>query len=68
MLKSFVDSNKKALGESAEELAAKKKQEEKDLRLRLLIQKNHNFKDKEQQTVLEQKAAENVRNLRDKAH
>ena len=29
LLKSFVDSNKKALGESAEELAAKKTQEEK---------------------------------------
>ena len=62
LLKSFVDSNKKALGESAEELEAKKKQEEKDLRLRLLKEEQQ-LKDKEQQTVLEQKAAENVRNL-----
>ena len=35
LLKTFVDSNKKALGESAEELAAKKTQEEKDLRLKM---------------------------------
>ena len=62
LLKSFVDSNKKALGESAEELAAKKSQEEKDLRLRLLKEERQ-LKDKEKQTVLEQKAAENVRNL-----
>ena len=62
LLKSFVDSNKKALGESAEELAAKKTQEEKDLRLKLL-EEERQLKDKEQQTVLEQKAAENVRNL-----
>ena len=62
LLKSFVDSNKKALGESAEELAAKKSQEEKDLRLRLL-EEELQPKDKEQQTALEQKAAENVRNL-----
>ena len=62
LLKSFVDSNKKALGESAEELAAKKTQEEKDLRLRLL-EEERQLKDKEQQTALEQKAAENVRNL-----
>ena len=34
LLKSFVANNKKALGESAEELAAKKTQEEKDLRLK----------------------------------
>ena len=62
LLKSFVDSNKKALGESAEELAAKKTQEKRDLRLRLLEEEKQ-LKDKEQQTVLEQKAAENVRNL-----
>ena len=62
LLKSFVDSNKKALGESAEELAANKTQEEKDLRLRLL-EEERQLKDKEQQTALEQKAAENVRNL-----
>ena len=62
LLKSFVASNKKALGESAEELAAKKTQEEKDLRLRLL-EEERQLKDKEQQAVLEQKAAENVRNL-----
>ena len=62
LLKSFVDSNKKALGERAEELAAKKSQEEKDLRLRLL-EEELQLKDKEQQTALEQKAAENVRNL-----
>ena len=63
LLKSFVDSNKKALGESAEELAAKKTQEERDLRLKLLEEEEIQLKDKEQQTVLEQKAAENVRNL-----
>ena len=62
LLKSFVDSNKKALGESAEELAAKKTQEERDLRLKLL-EEERQLKDKEQQTVLEQKTAENVRNL-----
>ena len=62
LLKSFVASNKKALGESAEELVAKKSQEEKDLRLRLLKEERQ-LKDKEKQTVLEQKAAENVRNL-----
>ena len=62
LLKSFVASNKKALGESAEELAAKKTQEEKDLRLKLL-EEERQLKDKEQQTVLEQKAAENMRNL-----
>ena len=49
LLKSFVDSNKKALGERAEELAAKKSQEEKDLRLRLL-EEELQLKDKEQQT------------------
>ena len=62
LLKSFVAKNKKALGESAEELAAKKTQEERDLRLKLL-EEERQLKDKEQQTVLEQKAAENVRNL-----
>ena len=62
LLKSFVDSNKKALGKSAEELAAKKSQEEKDLRLRLL-EEERQLKDKEQQTVIEQKTAENMRNL-----
>ena len=54
LLKSFVDSNKKALGESAEELAVKKTQEERDLRLKLL-EEERQLKDKEQQTVLEQK-------------
>ena len=62
LLKSFVDSNKKALGESAEELAVKKTQEERDLRLKLL-EEERQLKDKEQQTVLEQKTAENLRNL-----
>ena len=62
LLKSFVGSNKKALGESAEELAAKKTQEERDLRLKLL-EEERQLKDKEQQTVLEQKTAENLRNL-----
>ena len=62
LLKSFVDSNKKALGKSAEELAAEKTQEEKELRLKLLEEEKQ-LKAKEQQTVLEQKAAENVRNL-----
>ena len=47
LLKSFVASNKKALGKSAEELAAKKTQEEKDLRLRLL-EEERQLKDKEQ--------------------
>ena len=63
LLKAFVDSNKKALGKSAEELAAEKTQEEKDLRLKLLEEEKQ-LKDKEQQTVLEQKTAENVRNLK----
>ena len=54
LLKSFVDSNKKALGESAEELTAEKTQEEKDLRLKLLEEEKQ-LKDKEQRTVLEQK-------------
>ena len=62
LLQTFVDSNKKALGESAEELAAKKTQEETALRLRLL-EEERQLKDKEQQTALEQKTAENVRNL-----
>ena len=62
LLKKFVDSNREALGKSAEELAAEKTQEERDLRLRLL-EEERQLKDKEQQTVLEQKAAENVRNL-----
>ena len=62
LLKTFVDSNREALGKSAEELAAEKTQEERDLRLRLL-EEERQLKDKEQQTVLEQKAAENVRNL-----
>ena len=62
LLKSFVDSNKKALGESAEELAVKKTQEERDLRLKLLEEEKQ-LKDKEQQTVLEQQAAENLQNL-----
>ena len=62
LLKTFVDSNREALGESAEELAAKKTQEERDLRLKLL-EEERQLKDKEQQTVLEQKTAENVRNL-----
>ena len=62
LLKSFVDTNKKALGKSAEELAAEKSQKEKDLRLNLLEQEAQ-LKEKEQQTVLEQKTAENVRNL-----
>ena len=62
LLKSFVDSNKKALGKSAEELTAEKTQEEKDLRLKLLEEEKQ-LKDKEQRTVLEQKTAENLRNL-----
>ena len=62
LLKTFVDSNREALGKSAEELATEKTQEERDLRLRLL-EEELQLKDKEQQTVLEQKAAENVRNL-----
>ena len=63
LLKTFVDSNREALGKSAEELVVKKSQEEKDLRLRLLEEEKQ-LKDKEQQTVIEQKAAENVRNLK----
>ena len=62
LLKSFVDNNKKALGESAEELAAKKTQEERALRLKL-FEEEKKLKDKEQQTVIQQKTAENVRNL-----
>ena len=62
LLKSFVDSNKKALGKSAEELAAEKTQEEKDLRLKLLEEEKQ-LKEKEQQTVIQQKTAENARNL-----
>ena len=62
LLKTFVDNNREALGESAEELAAKKTQEERDLRLKLL-EEERQLKDKEQQTVHEQKTAENLRNL-----
>ena len=62
LLKSFVDNNKKALGKSAEELTAEKTQAERDLRLKLLEEEKQ-LKDKEQQTGLEQKTAENVRNL-----
>ena len=61
--KSFIDSNRKALGKSAEELAAEKAQEARDLRLRLL-EEERQLKDKEKQTALEQKTAENVRNLK----
>ena len=63
LLKAFVDNNKKALGESAEELAAKKSQEETALRLKLL-EEEKKLKDQEQQTVIEQKAADNVLNLK----
>ena len=52
LLKSFVDNNKKALGKSAEELAAEKNQKEKDLRLKLL-EEEKKLKEKEQQIVLE---------------
>ena len=62
LLKSFVDSNKKAIGKSAEELTAEKTQEETALRLKLL-EEEKKLKDKEQQTVIQQKTAENVRNL-----
>ena len=63
LLKTFVDNNKKALGESAEELVAKKTQEERDRRLKLL-EEEKKLKDQEQQTVLEQKTADNVLNLK----
>ena len=62
LLKSFVDSNKKAIGKSAEELTAEKTQEETALRSKLL-EEEKKLKDKEQQTVIQQKTAENVRNL-----
>ena len=62
LLKSFVDSNREAVGKSAEELAAEKTQDERALRQKL-AEEERQLKDKEQQTALEQKAAENVRNL-----
>ena len=62
LLKSFVGSNKKALGKSAEELAAENTQKERDLRLKLLEEEKQ-LKEKEQQTVIQQKTAENARNL-----
>ena len=62
LLKSFVDRSKKALGESAEELAVKNTQDEIALRQKL-AEEERQLKDKEQQSALEQKAAENARNL-----
>ena len=62
LLKSFVDSNREALGQSAEELTAKKNQDEKALRQRL-TEEERQLKEREKQTTLEQKAAENVQNL-----
>ena len=61
--KAFSKQYSGALGSSAEELVVKKTQEEKDLRLKLLEEEERQLKDKEQQTVLEQKTTDNVRNL-----
>ena len=60
--KAFSKQYSDALGKSAEELAAEKTQKERDLRLKLLEEEKQ-LKEKEQQPVLEQKTAENVRNL-----
>ena len=62
LLKSFVDSNREALGKSAKELAAEKTQEKRALRQRL-AEEERQLKEREKQTTLEQKAAENVQNL-----
>ena len=59
--KAFSKQYSDALGKSAEELAAEKTQKERDLRLKLLEEKQ--LKEKEQQTVIQQKTAENARNL-----
>ena len=62
MLKSFVVSNREALGKSAEELAAEKNQDERALRQRL-AEEEQQLKESEKHAALKQKAAENVRNL-----
>ena len=62
LLKSFVDSNREALGKSAEELSAEKNQDERALRQRL-AEEERQLKEREKQATLEQKTAENVRNL-----
>ena len=62
LLKTFVDSNREALGKSAEELETEKKQEERALRQRL-AEKERQVKEREKQATLEQKTAENVQNL-----
>ena len=62
LLKSFVDNNREALGKSAEELEAEKKQDERTLRKRL-EEEERQLKEREKQATLEQKTAENVQNL-----
>ena len=62
LLKSFVDSNREALGKSAEELDAEKQQVERALRQRL-VEEEKQLKEREKQATLEQKTAENVQNL-----
>ena len=62
LLKAFVDSNREALGKSAEALEAEKKQNERALRQRL-AEEEEKLKERENQASLEQKTAENVQNL-----
>ena len=62
LLKSFIDSNRKALGKSAEELEAEKQQVERALRQRL-AEEEQQLEEREKQTTLEQKTADNVQNL-----
>ena len=62
LLKSFINSNREALGPSAEELAAAKTQAVRDVRQEL-VDEERQLKEKEKQTAIELKAAENVRNL-----
>ena len=63
LLKSFIDSNREALGKSAEELEAEKQQVERALRQRL-AEEEQQLEEREKQTTLEQKTAENVQNLK----
>ena len=62
LLKAFVNSNREALGTSAEELAAAKTQAVRDLQQELADEERQ-LKEREKQTTFKQKAAENVRNL-----
>ena len=63
LLKVFTDKFKKALGPTAEELAAEKKQEERALRQRL-VEEEQQLKDKEKQAALAQQTTETIQNLR----